>query len=80
MVIIIFALKSEQNRNPLRWRFSIWPHIRLMFSTIIYLLLAVLSLRCCSGFSLVAANKGYSLVAVCRLRIALASLVVEHRL
>lgn len=31
LVIIIFALKSEQNRNPLRWRFSIWPHIRLMF-------------------------------------------------
>ena len=31
LVIIIFALKSEQNRNPLRWWFSIWPHIRLTF-------------------------------------------------
>jgi len=37
---------------------------------IIYLFLAVLGLRCCMGF----------LFTVCRLLIAMASLVVEHRL
>ena len=40
----------------------------------------MLGLHCCSGFSLVAASGGYSLVAVCGLLIAVASLVVEHRL
>ena len=33
-----------------------------------------------SSLSLVAASRGYSLVAVCRLLIVVASLVVEHRL
>ena len=42
--------------------------------------LAALSLRCCMGFSLVGEDRGYSLVVVCRLLIAVASLVVEHRL
>ena len=46
----------------------------------IYLFLAVLGLRCCGGFSLVAASASYSLVAVCRLLIVVASLVAEHRL
>ena len=39
-----------------------------------------LSLRCCVGFSLVVASEGYSLVAVYGLLIAVASLVVQHRL
>ena len=46
----------------------------------IYLSLAVLGLSCCVGFSLVVTSGGYSLVAVCGLLIAVASLVVEHRL
>ena len=46
----------------------------------ICLLLAVLGLHCCTGFSLVAASRGYSLVAVRGLLIAAASLVVEHGL
>ena len=45
-----------------------------------YLFLTVLGLHCCQGFSLVADSGGYSLVAVRRLLIAVASLVVEHRL
>ena len=45
-----------------------------------YLFLAVLSLGCCAGFSLVAVSGGYSLVAVCGLLIPVASLVAEHRL
>ena len=45
-----------------------------------YLFLTVLGLRCSMDFSLVAASGGYSPVAVCRLLVAVASLVVEHRL
>ena len=40
----------------------------------------MLGLCCCAGFSLAAASGGYSLVAVHGLLIAVASLVVEHRL
>ena len=47
----------------------------------IYLFLAALRLRCCThGLSLVVASGSHSLVAVCRLLIVVASLVVEHRL
>ena len=49
----------------------------LMF---IYLFLAVLGLRCCTGFSLVAVSGGCSLVAVHGLLIAVASFVVKRRL
>ena len=44
---------------------------------LIYLFLAVLGLRCCTGISLLAASGGYSLVAMLRLLIAVASLVAE---
>ena len=43
------------------------------------LFLAVLGLRCCAGFSLVAGTGGYSQLRF-RLLIAEASLVSEHRL
>ena len=46
----------------------------------IILFLAVLSLGCCVGFSLVASSRGFSLVAVHRFLISVASFVVEHRL
>ena len=42
--------------------------------------LAVLGLRCCTGFSLVVASMVCSLVVVHGLLIAVASLVSEHRL
>ena len=46
-----------------------------------YLILTVLGLRCCSGFSLVAGNKwGLVFIAVCGFLIAVASLTVEHGL
>ena len=51
----------------------------IYFYLSIYLVLAILGLCCCVGFSPVAASGGYSLVAVHRLLIAVASLV-EHRL
>ena len=44
----------------------------------IYLFLAVLVLRCRMGFSLVAESRGYSLVAVGRLLIVVASLAAEN--
>ena len=40
--------------------------------------MVLLSLRCCSSFSLAVASGGYSLVAVCRLLFAVASLVAEQ--
>ena len=50
-----------------------------MFFFNIYLL-AVLGLHCYSGFTLVAETKGYSLVALHGLPIAMASLIAEHGL
>ena len=44
-----------------------------------YLFLAVLSLHCCVGFSLVVANKGCCPVSVSRLLIVIASLVARAR-
>ena len=50
------------------------------FFLLIYLILAMLGLFCNDCFSLVAASQGYSLVALCRLLLAIASLAAEHRL
>ena len=44
-----------------------------------HLFLAVLDLHGCMGFSLVAVSGGYSLVALCGLLIAVASLVAKQR-
>ena len=44
----------------------------------VYLFLAVLGLRCCEGFSLIAASRGYSLVAKSRLLNGVASLATDH--
>ena len=53
----------------------------VLFYLFFYFFLAVPGLHCCAGSSLVAEkNGGYSLVAVCGLLMALASLVAEHRL
>ena len=43
-------------------------------------LLAVLGLHCCAGFSLVVVSRGCSLIVVCGLLIAVASLAAEHGL
>ena len=40
----------------------------------------MLGLHGCARISVVAANRGYSLVAMCGLLIAVASLAAEHRL
>ena len=51
-----------------------------VFNNFINVFLDVLDLHCCKGFSLVAASRGCSLVAVHGLLIVVASLVAEHRL
>ena len=50
------------------------------FFNFIYLLLTVLGLCCCVGFSLVVAIRVYSLVAMHGFLIAVVSLVAEHGL
>ena len=45
-----------------------------------YLFLAMLHLGCCAPLSLVGASRGYRLVEVSRILIAVVSLVAEHGL
>ena len=54
-------------------------HIYIYEYNFIYLFLAVLGLRGCAGFSLMAVSKA-TVVAVCGLLIAMASFVAEHKL
>ena len=53
-------------------------HCRVIYRFIYLFLLAVLYLSCYLGFSLVAVIRVYSLVAMCRLLVAVTSLVAEH--
>ena len=53
---------------------------RIFKDNCIFIYLFVLSLHCCTGFSLVVVGKGSSLVAVCRLFVAAASVSAGHRL
>ena len=50
------------------------------FKRFFFFFFAVLGLRCCTGFSLVAVSGGYSLAVVCRRLIVVASLVAKCRL
>ena len=61
--------------------FKIYVYIYIYTHThILYLYLVALGVCCCVGFTLVAASKGYSLVVVCRLLFAVASLVARASL
>ena len=51
--------------------------IRSLTNLFIYLLLTALGLRCYAGFPPVSVSRGYSLAAMCRLLISVASLVAE---
>ena len=60
---------------------SVGPHLvtdKKNNNNFIYLFLTSLGLHCCTGLSLAVENGGYSLVAVPRFPIAMASLAVEH--
>ena len=50
-----------------------------MFFSLFNLFTAGLGLHCSAGFYLVAVSRGYSLVVVCRLLTAVASLAVQRR-
>jgi len=56
-----------------------FSYIILFINSFTYLFLAVLGLCCCTGFSLVVANGGCSLLAASRLLTAVVP-VPEHRL
>ena len=60
----------------------IWKLLFFFFFLKIYLFMTVLGLCCCAGFSLVAASRGYSQVAVLKsiALTAMASLVAESGL
>ena len=49
----------------------------MLFIILFTLIFAVLGLRCCTGFSLVVASRGYSLAAVCELLTVVASLLLS---
>ena len=79
-----FELKSQGcyslntlclTQNPL---VCLW--VFLIFKNVLFILGAALVLSCCTGFSLVAASRGYSLVAVLGLLIAVASPIAEDGL
>ena len=53
---------------------------KFSFFKVSYLLLAVLGLHSCTGFSLVVASRDYSLVAMPGIFVAVSSLVAEHGL
>jgi len=59
---------------------QLYQVLKFLKNKFMYLFLAELGLCCCTGLSLVATSRGYSLVAVRRLLIAVASLVGEHQL
>ena len=70
-------ISSEARGTRIPWSMSFFYYKtkmdQLFAYTLIDLYLAVLSLRCCGGFPLVAASQGYSLVAVLGLLTAVTS-------
>ena len=55
-------------------------HFFTLLKKYFYLFWALLDLHCCTDFFLIAASGSYSLAEVCRLLIALASLIAMHGL
>ena len=79
------SLIAQLVKNPpAMWEINMYYLVvpLLFFNNFInlHLFLAVLSLHCCAGFPVVAASRGYSLVALHGLLSAVVSLAVEHRL
>ena len=50
----------------------------MLFIILLILIFAALGLRCCTGFSLAVASRGYSLVAMCELLTVVASPIAEQ--
>ena len=75
MIDLLLVILVSSNSPPSLLFFKIYC---LTFLFILFL--AALGLRCYVGFSLVVESRGYSLVDVCRLLLAVASLAAEHGL
>ena len=56
--------KQHQLKNPLKMRGMLGDALKNIYIYFIYLFLAVLGLRCCVGFSIVAASSDYSLAMI----------------
>ena len=91
LIVIFFhlwGLQNLQNSSKILFCVSVdgetgaYPKAALSFflCNIMYLCLAVLGLRCCTGFSAVAASRGYSLGVLHRHLTATASLGVKRGL
>ena len=74
--LLSHRLKYRGKSALLEWILRLYS----FFFFTMYLFLTLLGLCCYAGFSLAAASKGYSLVAVHRFLIVVASLVVEYGL
>ena len=73
-LLCLCVLSSHENM-------SRWIYLKKKHSNFTYLLyVAALGLCCRAGFSLVSENRGYSLVVLHRLLIAVASFAAEHGL
>ena len=70
-----FTCASQEPSMTDRWR-NVISFLKIILS--VYLFMTMLGLHCCTGFSLVAADGGYSAVAACRRLTAMGSLAVEH--
>ena len=73
-----FYYKCYLNYGRLAYLFRSLILMSFKKNVFIYLLLAVLGLRCCAGFSLAVGSGACSLVAVRWLLAEVASLVAEH--
>ena len=79
------------NRHPLQWKRGVlttgppgnspgMPFFFFLINLFIYLFMAALGLNCCALAFSSCGERGLLFVVVCRLRITVASLVVEHGL
>ena len=68
---LLLSIETEMECSLLR---CVYIYLKIIY------LLAALGLRCCMCFSLVTVSGGHSLGVVCRLLVAVASLVAEHGL
>ena len=76
---ICHLFSRDNNIDQVSSRF-VYVFLHVLKILCIYLFLAVLGLPCCSGFSLVAASRGYTLVAVHSPLTVVSSLVSEYGL
>ena len=80
VVLICISLISSDDEHLYTGLLSICMSSFFFLNKFIYLFLAALGLRCCTWAFSSCGEWGLLFIAVCRLLIAVASLVTEHRL